>query len=139
MPIFLISNVTGQNLDLLIKFLNTVPKQPSEEAEQERAEFRVDEVYSVPDVGTVVSGILVRGVIRENDHLVIGPGDDCNFIPTKITSIQRYRSSCRLVKAGQAATLALNHVDRSTLRKVLFIRAKCVSGVPLFFTGYCTA
>lgn len=112
------SNVTGQNLDLLIKFLNTVPKQPSQDAEQESTEFRVDEIYSVPDVGTVVGGILVQGVIREGDSLALGPDDRCEFTPTKVTTIHRYRSCCRLVKAGQAATLALDQVDRVTIRKV---------------------
>lgn len=103
---------------MLIKFLNTVPKQHSQEAEQEPAEFRVDEIYSVPDVGTVVGGILVRGVVREGDNLVFGPNDSCGFSPTRVTSIHRYRSCCRLVKAGQAATLALDQVDRAIIRKV---------------------
>lgn len=101
-----------------MKFLNAVPKQPNEEAEQEATEFRVDEIYSVPDVGTVVSGILVRGVIRTKDRLAIGPDDSGGFSHTEITSIHRYRSCCSLVKAGQAATLALDDAVRSTIRKV---------------------
>lgn len=110
--------MTGESLDLFRKFLNAVPKQPNMEAEQQPVEFRVDEIYSVPEVGTVVGGILVKGVIREGDRLAIGPDNECKFTNTHVSSIHRYRSQCRLVKAGQAATLALRHVDRELIRKV---------------------
>ena len=40
------------------------------------------------------------------------------FRMTEVSSIHRYRSPCRLVKAGQAATLALRDIDRSIVRKV---------------------
>ena len=60
-PIFLVSSVTGDNLGLLVKFLNTVPKQhPVKQLEQKTAEFQVDETYLVPDVGVVAGGILTR-------------------------------------------------------------------------------
>lgn len=60
-PIFFISSVSGRNLDLLVKFLNTVPKQhPVKELEQLTAEFQVDETYLVPDVGVVVGGMVTR-------------------------------------------------------------------------------
>lgn len=55
------SSVTGYNLELLLKFLNTVPKQhPVKDLEQKSAEFQVDETYLVPDVGVVAGGILTR-------------------------------------------------------------------------------
>ena len=60
-PIFFVSSVTGKNLDLLVKFLNTVPKQhPVKQLEQQPTEFQVDEIYFVPDVGVVAGGILTR-------------------------------------------------------------------------------
>ena len=59
------SSVTGKNLELLIKFLNTVPKQhPVKQLEQQTAEFQVDETYFVPDVGVVAGGILTRLVLE---------------------------------------------------------------------------
>lgn len=60
-PIFLVSNVTGQNLELITKFLNAVPKQhPHLQLEQQQVEFLVDVIYTVPEVGTVVGGTLTR-------------------------------------------------------------------------------
>lgn len=60
-PIFLVSNVTGQNLELITKFLNAVPKQhPHHQLEQRQLEFLVDVIYNIPEVGTVVGGTLTR-------------------------------------------------------------------------------
>lgn len=36
----------------------------------------------------------------------------------RVCSIQRNRSACRVLRAGQAATLALGDFDRALLRKV---------------------
>lgn len=58
------------------------------------------------------------GVCREGERLVVGPTDDGRFLRLKVGSIQRNRSACRVLRAGQAATLALGSFDRSLLRKV---------------------
>lgn len=50
--------------------------------------------------------------------MVVGPTDDGKFLRLKVCSIQRNRSACRVLRAGQAATLALGPFDRSLLRKV---------------------
>lgn len=120
-PIFTLSSVSGENLDLLKVFFNILPplsnSKEQEELMQQLTEFQVDEIYSVPDVGTVVGGTLYSGVCREGDRLVVGPTDDGKFLRLKVCSIHRNRSGCRLLRAGQAATLALGNFDRSLLRK----------------------
>ncbi|XP_060922566.1 GTP-binding protein 2b [Limanda limanda] len=120
-PIFTLSAVSGESLNLLKVFLNILPplsnSKEQEELMQQLTEFQVDEIYSVPDVGTVVGGTLYSGVCREGERLVVGPTDEGRFLRLKVGSIQRNRSACRLLRAGQAATLALGNFDRSLLRK----------------------
>uniref|UniRef100_A0AAV2JN62 Tr-type G domain-containing protein n=1 Tax=Knipowitschia caucasica TaxID=637954 RepID=A0AAV2JN62_KNICA len=120
-PIFTLSSVSGESLDLLKVFFNIIPPlSNSKEQEglmQQLTEFQVDEIYSVPEVGTVVGGTLYSGICREGDDLVVGPTDAGQFHKLTIGSIQRNRSACRVLKAGQAATLALGEFDRSLLRK----------------------
>ena len=62
---------------------------------------------------------LYSGTIREGDRAFIGPDENCEYREIHITSIQRYRLPCRLVKAGQTATLAINGIDKFAIRKVL--------------------
>ncbi|MGH0158740.1 UNVERIFIED_CONTAM: hypothetical protein FKN15_036504 [Acipenser sinensis] len=120
-PIFTLSSVSGENLDLLKVFFNILPplsnSKEQEELMQQLTEFQVDEIYTVPEVGTVVGGTLYSGICREGERLVVGPTDDGNFLELKVCSIQRNRSGCRVLRAGQAATLALGNFDRSLLRK----------------------
>lgn len=120
-PIFTLSSVSGESLDLLKVFFNIIPplsnSKEQEELMQQLTEFQVDEIYTVPEVGTVVGGTLYSGICREGDHLVVGPTELGQFHKLTIGSIQRNRSACRVLKAGQAATLALGDFDRSLLRK----------------------
>ncbi|XP_075451228.1 GTP-binding protein 2 [Ascaphus truei] len=120
-PIFALSSVSGESLDLLKVFLNVLPpltnSREQEELMQQLPEFQVDEIYTVPEVGTVVGGTLYSGVCKEGERLVVGPTDGGMFLPLKVCSIQRNRSACRVLRAGQAATLALGTFDRSLLRK----------------------
>ncbi len=62
--------------------------------------------------------VCFSGVCREGERLVVGPTDEGRFLRLKVGSIQRNRSACRVLRAGQAATLALGNFDRSLLRKV---------------------
>lgn len=66
-PIFTISCVTGENLNLLKKFLNVLPpllnNTERDKLSQELAEFRVDEIYTNQSVGNIISGMLVKYVL----------------------------------------------------------------------------
>lgn len=60
--------------------------------------------------------------------------DDGQFYDLNVCSIQRNRSACRVLRAGQAATLALGEFDRSLLRKVCM--CVCVHGL-ICIDGMC--
>ncbi|KJE94417.1 GTP binding protein 1 [Capsaspora owczarzaki ATCC 30864] len=122
-PIFQISNVTGENLDLLKMFLNLI--SPRREFDPTLpAQFQIDETYSVPGVGTVISGTVMAGVIRSTDTLYLGPDTLGNFQPVQLKTIQRKRLPVRDVRAGQAASFALKKIKRSAIRKGMVLLAK---------------
>jgi GTPase len=68
-PIFTVSNVTGEHLDLVFKFFNFVPpvqtRVEQEKLEQEKPEFQVDETFLVPSAGTVVGGKMLRYYVTQ--------------------------------------------------------------------------
>ncbi|KAI6659209.1 hypothetical protein LOD99_14882 [Oopsacas minuta] len=119
-PIFTVSAVSGHNLDLIIRFLNLVlPKMTQPEVERREAEpieFHIDEVYSVTGTGTVVSGYLKEGIIREGDYMKVGPAEDGSYKQIQISTIQRKRAACRLVRPGQVACIASKHLHRDSVR-----------------------
>lgn len=115
-PIFQVSNVTGENLDLLKMFLNLLTTR-TKGLDDLPAEFQIDDTYSVQGVGTVVSGTTLQGVIRQNDMLLLGPDPLGNFSPIQIKSIHRKRMAVKEVRGGQTASFALKKIKRSQIRK----------------------
>lgn len=115
-PIFQVSNVTGQNLELLKMFLNLLTTRMLGHDDQP-AEFQIDDTYSVPGVGTVVSGTCLQGLIKLNDTLMLGPDPLGQFIPIAIKSIHRKRMNVKEVRGGQTASFALKKIKRSQIRK----------------------
>lgn len=115
-PIFQVSNVTGENLELLKMFLNLLTTRMTG-LDDMPAEFQIDDTYSVQGVGTVVSGTTLQGVIRLNDTLLLGPDPLGHFQPIAIKSIHRKRMAVREVRGGQTASFSLKKIKRSQIRK----------------------
>ncbi|XP_034479794.1 GTP-binding protein 1 [Drosophila innubila] len=115
-PIFQVSNVNGDNLELLKMFLNLLSTRMAG-SENLPAEFQIDDVYSVPGVGTVVSGTCLQGTIKLNDVLMLGPNAVGSFVPITIKSIHRKRMNVERVRCGQTASFALKKIKRAYLRK----------------------
>ncbi|XP_061740897.1 GTP-binding protein 1 isoform X2 [Nerophis ophidion] len=115
-PIFQISNVTGENMALLKMFLNLLSSRTCYRDDQP-AEFQIDDTYSVPGVGTVVSGTTLRGLIRLNDTMLLGPDPLGSFISIAVKSIHRKRMPVKEVRGGQTASFALKKIKRSSIRK----------------------
>lgn len=115
-PIFLISNVTGAGLDLLTRYLYVlspgISNAEKERLEQEPTEFHVDEIFKVPEVGPVVGGLLVKGMLTEKSSMKIGPLTDGSFLPVVMQTIHRNKAPCRAVRAGQSASLSFAHYQR---------------------------
>jgi len=115
-PIFQVSNVTGENMDYLKMFLNLLSTR-SPNTDEEPSEFQIDDTYSVPGVGTVVSGTCLKGTIRANDTLLLGPDPLGHFTPIAVKSIHRKRMPVTEVKSGQTASFSLKKIKRSNIRK----------------------
>ncbi|XP_053682750.1 GTP-binding protein 2 [Sabethes cyaneus] len=114
-PIFCVSNVTGDGLDLLTKYLYVlspgISNSEKERLEQEPIEFQIDEIFKVAGVGPVVGGLLCMGVLTENIQVRIGPLQDGTFYPITVQTIHRNKAPCRVVRAGQSASLSFYSTD----------------------------
>ncbi|KAF2851649.1 hypothetical protein T440DRAFT_498192 [Plenodomus tracheiphilus IPT5] len=122
-PIFQVSNVTGDNLDLVRMFLNVLPHHGNYDSSAP-LEFHVNDTFSVPFVGTVVSGVVKSGIIHSGDTVLIGPDSLGQFQTTKVRSIERKRIQVPGCSAGQSASLALRNVRRKDVRKGMVVLHK---------------
>ena len=68
---------------------------------------------------------MCRGSIREGETLLLGPSDNGAFKEVQVGTVHRNRLPCRLIQAGQAASVALVNVKREHLRKVGVVWVLC--------------
>ncbi|KAI1752899.1 P-loop containing nucleoside triphosphate hydrolase protein [Xylaria castorea] len=127
-PIFQVSNVTGKNLDLVRTFLNILPHHGRYDTDAP-FEFHINDTFSVPFVGTVVSGIVKSGVVHTGDNILVGPDSLGQFMQTSIRSIERKRIGVPAASAGQSASFALKKIRRKDVRKGMVVLPK-VEGQP---------
>jgi len=134
-PIFQVSNVTGESLDLVRSFLNILPHHGHYDAEAP-FEFHINDTFSVPFVGTVVSGIVKSGVIHAGDTVLIGPDSLGQFTTTTIRSIERKRIPVPAASAGQSASFALKRVRRKDVRKGMVVLPKQEQNAPKVYREF---
>ncbi|SPO31238.1 probable GTP-binding protein 1 [Ustilago trichophora] len=124
-PIFQISNVTGLNLDLLRSFLNILPQASAAKFQVNQPfEFQISDIFSVPFVGTVVSGVVLAGSCKVGDSALLGPDSLGQFVTTSIRSIQRKRVNVDGATAGQSVSFALKKIRRNQVRKGMVMVAR---------------
>lgn len=142
-PIFHVSNVSGQGLDLLKQFLGLLSPglnvKEKEKLEQLVPLFQIDEIFNSTHMKQITGGLLVHGVVTVGTPLLVGPFDDGSFRPIKVESIHRNRMPCRMVNAGQSASIRLddhiqglrsgmvllgNDLDQSPPRGVVYFQAE---------------
>jgi GTPase len=122
-PVFQVSNVTGANLDLVRTFLNMLPHHGNYDADAP-FEFHVNDTFSVPFVGTVVSGVVRSGAVHTGDAVLVGPDSTGAFAASKIRSIERKRIAVPGCAAGQSASFALRGLRRRDVRKGMVVLHK---------------
>jgi selenocysteine-specific elongation factor len=107
-PILPVSAQTGENIDALRRLLHR------ELAEMPRRNYAapvylpVDRVFTLPGLGTIVTGTLMQGTIETGDALKLEPGGAL----AQIRSIGVFGSVRNRVEAGSRVALNLSGIDR---------------------------
>eukprot|EP00659_Diplonema_papillatum_P001193 gene1193-1848_t len=117
-PIFQVSNVSGLNIDWLLSFVNLAPvRKDWAELAKLPKELIIDSTFFVAGVGTVVGGIVTKGVFKVNDMLWLGPNGNGQFRQVQIKSVQVKGVDVNHVEAGHDASFALKKEKRNAIRK----------------------
>ncbi|KAA8499768.1 GTP-binding protein 1 [Porphyridium purpureum] len=121
-PIFAISNVTGEGLDDLRLFMNLLhPRRNWAEVKSNACEFSIDDIFAPVGVGTVVAGTVVSGCMTVNDDVWLGPDSAGHFTKVHVKSIHYKRCAVKRLVAGQSGSLALKKIKRSSIRKGMYL------------------
>jgi len=115
-PIFSVSSVTNEGVDVLTTFMgllkprtvgNKVIKPPTDPVQ-----YDISEHFLVSGVGIVVSGIVKSGTIKPNSTLLLGPDKANVFRQVVVKSIHVNRVSADEAFSGQFACLAIRPLNK---------------------------
>ena len=129
-PIFQVSNVTGEGLNKLKMFLNLIPSDKEWIKQRDNpVEFQIDGVFQVPGTGIVVSGIMTAGIVTlagsgDGPVLLLGPFSDGSFKKVRVKGIHMKCVKVNSVQAGTMASFAIRLIEGKdrTLRKNMIRR-----------------
>ena len=115
-PIFNVSNVTGEGMDNIRQFLNVLKKEPVKVVDN-NVKFFIDYIWNVTGIGTVVGGNLVSGKIKVGDRLFLGPNNN-EYEQIIVKSIHSKRVPVQSVSYGSYVCLGLKKVvNRKNIRR----------------------
>jgi GTPase len=104
-PIFPISNVTGENLDILKGFLNQLPSiSDLKNNVGMPTEFLISEKFMVKHK-TIVAGTVIKGNIYKKQKLLLGPDAKGGFKAVQAVDVNCLRIPVPSAKCGQACTV----------------------------------
>ena len=112
-PVHCVSAYTGQGIDELRKELHDMVQRAS--VKNLRVPFRlpVDRVFSVDGFGTVVTGTLIEGSMREGDLAELIPGGAA----TRIRNLQVHGKDVDTAYAGQRVAVNLAGLKKTDIKR----------------------
>jgi elongation factor Tu len=112
-------DIGTQKIDELLEAVDTWIPTPKRELEKPFL-MSVEDVFSIPGRGTVVSGRVERGVLKKDEEVeIVGKGE--TPIKTKVTDIETFKKSCDESRAGDNSGLLLRGVKREDVRRGMVV------------------
>jgi GTPase len=116
-PIFCVSNKTGESIDLLRNFIFGLPIRKVNQMEEGASEggvlFSIDAFFQVKGVGPVVSGKLLKGKLSKNDKLMIGPLQGQFFSVTARSFHDNFKNGIDGMECGMSGCVGLKMMDKN--------------------------
>jgi elongation factor Tu len=108
-----------EKIDELMNAIDEWIPEPARETDKPFL-MSVEEVFSIPGRGTVVSGRVERGTLKRDAEVeIIGKGSE--LIKTKVTDIETFKKSCEESRAGDNSGLLLRGVKREDIRRGMVV------------------
>ncbi|CAH0488305.1 unnamed protein product [Peronospora farinosa] len=107
-PIFQVSNVDGNGLDVVQGYLAMLePKHVWAAKAKKPAEFQVSHAYDTEDSGMILIGLVQAGTFGVGERMLLGPGADGQFCDVALESIEVQRKAAQSLSAGETGAVLI--------------------------------
>ncbi len=108
-----------QKIDELLNAIDTWIPLPQRDLDKPFL-MSIEDVFSIPGRGTVVSGRVERGVLKRDSEVEL-IGKQADPIKTKVTDIEIFKKSCDESRAGDSSGLLLRSIKREDVRRGMVV------------------
>jgi selenocysteine-specific elongation factor len=112
-PVMAVSSVTGDGLKDLVQLLDQMLETTESKDVTAFARLPVDRSFVRPGFGTVVTGTLVGGAIREGDRMELLPLG----LEVRVRGLQSHGEKLEKAEAGQRTAVNLAGIERSDVQR----------------------
>ncbi|PYH46339.1 translation elongation factor Tu [Aspergillus saccharolyticus JOP 1030-1] len=114
-------DIGAERVDQLLEAVDTWIPTPQRDLDKPFL-MSVEEVFSIPGRGTVVSGRVERGLLKKDSEVEI-VGTSNEVIKTKVTDIETFKKSCDESRAGDNSGLLLRGIRREDIKRGMVVAA----------------
>ena len=112
-PVMEVSSVTGQGMPALIETIMLLCREVPERASAGICRLAIDRVFTMAGFGTVVTGTLWSGSIRQGDALELLPANK----QARVRSLQVHGEKREVAYAGERVAVNLTGVEKSFVER----------------------
>jgi len=112
-PVCRVSSVTGEGLDHLLRTVDQLLEETEPKDTMAFARLPIDRAFVRPGFGTVVTGTLVGGTIRQGDRLELLPLG----LDVRVRGLQVHGEPVEQARAGQRVAVNLAGIERSDVKR----------------------
>jgi len=116
-PVVAVSSMTGEGLEELRNSIVEVASQVTDRPVGEGFRMFIDRIFNVQGFGTVVTGSVLGGVLREGDMAYLQPGEK----RLRVRQIERYGRKVEEVVAGDRAAINLVGLKREDFQRGMIL------------------
>ena len=112
-PIHAVSAFTGEGIDELKERISSATLELSPRDSSGPLRLPVDRSFTIAGFGTVITGTLFRGSVREGDRVEIVPSG----LEARVRNIQVHERNRQEARAGQRVALNLAGIEKAEVRR----------------------
>lgn len=112
-PIIPVSSTTGEGLKELVETIDKMCQDEMKKDNESPFRLPIDRVFSLQGIGSVVTGSLICGIVKNGDEVEIFPERK----KTRIRSIQVHGKSLDMAEAGQRTALNLADIKTQDIQR----------------------
>jgi selenocysteine-specific elongation factor len=128
-PVFVVSSLSGDGVEGLSRHLLDEAARQPRATSAGRFRMAIDRCFTLPGVGTVVTGTVHAGTVRVGDSVVVTPGPHGKPLLSRVRSIHAQDRPAESGVTGQRCALNLPGLEKQQIERGMWVQDEALSNL----------